>query len=278
MMNRPGRGPRFFNARVAFVAALSFIIFIGSLSIFSAAAEGKLVYEAKGPVNAGQRLEEGMFTGIEVKGDFKDTFVIGKEEFDDLIGSVLIGNLIAGDLLRDSDVFTVKEPGLSAADLTNGSRLSALLATKELRAVVLLDDQSSTYAKAGDVLDIYGVIGNGDDAVISFCFSKPAIYVLPRTIPNLPDADKWLPEGTAYVLGGVSAKEAGQLIAIQERGTVRIALARPDADPEVGSCAARFAAEGYAIDGVITNPDGTQILPDGTPVSESPSPDETAAP
>jgi hypothetical protein len=273
MMNRPGRAPRFFNARVAVVAGLSLIIFFGCLSIFSAAAAGKLVYVANGPVNAGQRLEASLFTSKEVKGDFDGAFVLGEKEFDAMVGSVVIGNLIAGDILRDSDVFVVKEPGLSAADLTNGSRLTALLAAKELRAVVLLDDQSSTYAKAGDLLDIYGVLGSGDDAIISFCFSKPAIYVLPRTIPNLPDADKWLPGGTAYVLGGVSAEEAGQLIAIQERGTVRIALARPDADPLGGSCSTRFSAEGYAIDGVITNPDGTDATPTPTP-----SPDATVAP
>jgi len=273
MMNRPGRGPRFFNARVAVVAALSFILFIVSLRLFSAAEAGNLVYVANGPVNAGQRIEASLFVATQVKGDFKDAFVIGDEEFKKLVGSVVIGNLVAGDLLRDSDVFTVKEPWLSAADLTNGSRLSALLASKDLRAVVLLDDRSSTYAKAGDTLDIYGVLGSGDDAIVSFCFSKPAIYVLPRTIPNLPDADKWLPEGTAYVLGGVSAEEAGQLIAIQERGSVRIAVARPDAEPITGSCSTRFSAEGYAIDGVITNPDGTPILPIPTP-----SPDATVAP
>jgi hypothetical protein len=273
MMNRPGRGPRFFNARVAVVAALSFIIFIGTLSVYSAAAAGKLVYIANGPVNAGQRLEASLFDVTQVKGDFEDAFVIGQKEFDELVGSVVIGNLVAGDMLRNSDVFTVTEAGLGEANLTDGSRLSALLATKELRAVVLLDDQSSTYAKAGDTLDIYGVLGSGDDAIVSFCFSKPAIYVLPRTIPNLPDADKWLPEGTAYVLGGVTAEEAGQLITIQERGTVRIAVARPDADPVTGSCSTRFSAEGYAIDGVITNPDGTPILPIPTP-----SPDATVAP
>ena len=274
MMNRPGRAPRFFNARVAVVAGLSLVIFFGMLSWGATTDAKKLVYIAKAPINAGAPLEESLFTPTEVQGGFDDSFVIGKEELSKMIGQVMIGNLITGDFLRNSDVFVPTDPELSAADLSNGSRLTALLAAKELRAVVLLDDQSSTYAKSGDLLDIYGVLGNGEDAIISFCFSKRAIYVLPRTIPNLLDADKWLPGGTAYVLGGVSAEEAGQLIAIQERGTVRIALARPDAAPLGGSCSARFSAEGYgSIDGVITNPDGTNATP-----SPTPSPDATAAP
>lgn len=276
MMNRPGRGPRFFNARVAVVAVLSFVIFIGTLSVYSAAAEGKLVYVANGPVNAGQRLEASLFETKQVKGDFDKSFVIGEKEFDALVGQVLIGNLKAGDLLRDSDVFAVVDPNSKTASLIDGTRLTSLLASADQRAVILLDDATSTFAKSGDLLDIYGVLGNGDDATITFCFTKPAIYVLPRTIPAPSESSDWLPEGTAYVLGNVSATEAGQLISIQEKGSgggIRIALARPDATAVSGSCAATFTPGGFIIDEVITNPDGSSTIPPPTP-----SPDATVAP
>ena len=277
MMNRPGRSPRFFNARVAVVAALSFILFIVALRSFSAAEAGKTVYVATGAVNAGQRLEASLFTTKQVKGDFEDeVFVIGEEEFGDLVGQVIIGNLKAGDLLRESDVFAVIDPNSEDASLIDGTRLTSLLASADQRAVVLLDDATSTFAKAGDLLDVYGVLGSGDDAVITFCFTKPAIYVLPRSVPTESESNDWLPQGTAYILGNVSAAEAGQLISIQEKGSgggIRIALARPDATAAEGSCANVFTPSGLLIDGVILNPDGTPLLPD-----PSSSPDETATP
>jgi hypothetical protein len=239
MMNtRPTRGPRLFNARVALVAILSLVAFGGSFAILSPVASGSTMYVAKQDLQAGDLVAADLFTQTQIKGDFSKAFVIGAEEFNALTGKILLANLRKNDVLRKSDVFTAG----GALDPSGGltGRLTELLTSENQRVVVVMGDATTTFARPGDLLDIYGVLGSDVDAQVTFCFSKKILYAVPRTIPTGADAQDYNPEGTAFVVD-LDATEASYLITAQERGHIRVALGSPAGKTVAGSCGTLYA-------------------------------------
>ena len=242
MMNtRPTRGPRLFNARVALVAILSLVAFGGSFAILSPVASGSTLYVAAKPLSAGDLVDATMFRATQIKGDFGGAFVIGADEFNGLTGKILLANLNEGDVLRDSDVFAAGGTLDPSGNLTG--RLTELLGGEDRRVVVVMGDATTTFARPGDLLDIYGVLGSDVDAQVTFCFSKKILYTVPRTIPTGADAQDFTPEGTAFVVD-LDTTEASYLITAQERGHIRVALGSPAGKTVAGSCGTVFAPSG----------------------------------
>jgi hypothetical protein len=280
MMNaRPARGPRLFNSRLAVVVILFLVTAGGIFMTLAPQARGTDFYAlAEGrTLEAGASIVRTDFVTVTLPGDSDIESFVTDSELDTLLARepILLNSLAAGDYLRESDIFTpaLDEEGNPLPGYETG-RLTSLLKGNN-RIVSIAGDPTTTFAKAGDRLDIYQVTGGGAFVEVNLCFSKKILYVVPRVIPSGSEANGYTPSGTSFILdlgedpSGLTPDQlAAALIKLQESGKIRVALGSPSSAPAVGSCSGLFPV--LPTDGVT---DGTLTpSPLPSPVVPSPSP------
>ena len=271
MMNaRPGRGPRFFNGRLAVVGILFLIASVGSCSILAPSANGIDLYVVKEGVTlqAGDIITRSDFEGARFVTDkipgssVAETFVDAKDVaafFANGNTVVLLNSLGSGDYLRVSDFYYTQldEKGNPIGGYT-ADRITTLLKGNN-RIVSVNGDATTTFARAGDRLDIYQVSGGAGFTEVNLCFSKKILYVIPRIVPTGAEANGFIPNGTSFILdlGGDASgltpdQLAAALIKLQESGKIRVSLGSPASAPATGFCPDIFPAVTDTTGGTTT--------------------------
>ena len=223
---------------------------------------------------------------------------IGTDQINNFVGRMLVNNIFPGDVLSQSDFFVPRDaascaadgtaltlasptpaPGASAAPSAAPSkggtsqafayRLSDLLCSNR-RAIVLSADPTASFARPGDLVDVYLVQGNrGDSGTVQVVrmMTRRLLFVVQKIVPNDPTAlNNFTPSGTIYVLD-LSAQDVSDILWAQRDGDVRIAMARPD------ECAYNSGTS-CSTGPVYTNSTTFQ----GTYIDTTPAPGASAAP
>lgn len=236
--------PRLLNLRVIVLLMLSAIVFFGIFAVTGANRSAYEVLVASGYLAPGQKFTELAYSRVLFQGDplqsARGEVFLTPENVAEFYGRVVVNGIYPGDPIRVSDFYRPAcdeaavapspSPDVELSDGTFVYRLTELLCEGR-RVVVIEGDPTSTFARAGDIVDLYLVDDVVDAGVqVTKLFTKRVIYVITRSIPVAgdPATDQFNPRGTAFVLD-LTADEVGTLLGAQASGTIRISIAPPSA-------------------------------------------------
>lgn len=240
---------RLLNLRILVLLGLSTVVFIGILLVTGSGRNSYEVLVANGYLAPGQKFTELAYTRLLLSGDplssARGEVFLTPENVEQFYGRIVVNGVYPGDPIRTSDFYrpacdeaalaTPVTPDASAdpSGVAQGTfvyRLSELLC--EGRRIVVIDgDPTSTFVRAGDIVDLYLVEDVADGgALVTQLFTKRVIYVITRSIPVAgdPATDQFSPRGTAFVLD-LTPDEVSRLLAAQANGTIRVSIAAPNA-------------------------------------------------
>jgi Flp pilus assembly protein CpaB len=242
---------RLVNLRVLVLLALSTIVFFGIFAVTGANRSAYEVLVASGYLAPGQKFTELAFTRALVQGDpltsSRGEVFLTPETVSQYYGRIVVNGIYPGDPIRVSDFYRPAcDEGLTAAAPTPSPdpsaaptdqpeadfvyRLTELLCEGR-RVVVIEGDPTSTFVRAGDIVDLYLVADGGESGTqVTRLFTKRVVYVITRSIPVAgdPATDEFNPRGTAFVLD-LTPDEVAILLGAQADGSIRVAIAPPGA-------------------------------------------------
>lgn len=304
------RPRRLINMRLTILVGLMFVVGVSVFGVLSAAQPSYYyIHVASRYLTPGMPLTANDLELVEAQGNgpgrlsfwgdgagFIDTYITPEQMTEILAQTpIMVNTRYPGDEVRLSDLYVpsavacASGVGSAAAPVPSldpatpprfAHRLTDLLCGNQ-RAIVITGDATSTFARAGDLVDLYIVLTNDDSTVVKRLMTKRVIYVIDRLIPSDPyELDGYVPTGTTLILD-FSAQDAQDLIYASTIGSLRIGLASPLSDDGTTvteqSDAQRFVnTYGFQIPGLDILP---EVLPETSPTpSPTPSPAPNSSP
>lgn len=281
---------RLLNLRILVLLGLSTIVFFGIFAVTGANRSAYEVLVASGYLAPGQKFTELAFTRALISGDpltsARGEVFLTPENVAEYYGRIVVNGVYPGDPIRVSDFYrpacdeasaVIVAPDTTPTPTTSEGtfvyRLTELLCEGR-RVVVIEGDPTSTFVRAGDVVDLYLVEDVADTgAQVTRLFTKRVIYVITRSIPVAgdPATDQFNPRGTAFVLD-LTPDEVAVLLGAQANGTIRVSIAPPSALEELSGPSVTPTPGPTPTPSVPGLPTPSPIIPTPTPTPVTPTP------
>lgn len=223
MAKPTGRGIRGLNIRlVGGMMSMTALVALTFIWFLSGNGTAYTAITATRTIPAGATFLETDYVAVILKDVPEGSMLITEADAATFIGRVATSEIFAGALLQQSNFYKPAADQLPPLDPGKYATRFTEVLTGDQRAVALIGDPTSTYARPGDHVDVYFV---GEFAVHKM-FTKTIIYTVPRVDPANSESQDALPIGTAIVLD-LTSQEAQDLIFAGKNGEIRIALAAP---------------------------------------------------
>lgn len=225
------RGSRTVNIRLILAFIIAAIVAGGFF--YLRAPQPVVVLMAATTIEAGQPLTEADFVPVDFEAkDLPDTLLQPGDEVE-FLGKVATTTIHAGSLLQRSDFYVrpLSDEPLAVGESPVLSTSWSQLLGPDDHAVAIQGDPTTSFVRAGDVVDLFYVYENveeGGGVIVQQLFTRRVLFAIPTPLAT---ADGGSATGTVVVIR-TNAKEAQDLIFAQQTGELRVAVAAPTVEED----------------------------------------------